>query len=106
MAAVSDFADAAAAVTAGFKKQQIDRGAGATERYVTHLEKIVTGGGQSGGRLAATGTSDVSAAAADTAAVAALNAQRRHRYGGSPGRASGSSDSPDSRGSTHTVDST
>jgi hypothetical protein len=56
--------------------------------------------------MVATGTSTVSAAAADTAAVTALNAQRRHRYGGAPGRTSGDGDSIDSRGSSHTVDVT
>jgi hypothetical protein len=104
--AVTDFADAAAAVTGGYKKLQIDRGSTYSERYVTHLEKIVTGAGQGGSRFVATGTSTVSAAAADTAAVDALNAQRRHRYGGAPGRASGSAESLDARGSTHTVDAT
>jgi hypothetical protein len=67
---------------------QIDRGASYSPRYVTHLEKIVTGAGMSGGRQVGTGTNDASAAAADTAALSAVNAERRHRYGGSPGRAS------------------
>jgi hypothetical protein len=43
MAAVTDYADAAAAVTGGWKKLQIDRGAAYSERYVTHFEKPVTG---------------------------------------------------------------
>jgi len=103
MAAVTDFANEAAAITAGWKKIQVVTTGGV---FVTHLEKPVTGGGHSGSRMVATGTSTVSAAAADTAALAALNAQRRHRYGGAPGRASGESDSADSRGSTHTVDVT
>jgi hypothetical protein len=34
------------------------------------------------------------------------NAQTAFRYGGSPGRASGDGDSQDSRGSSHTIDST
>jgi hypothetical protein len=106
MAAVNDFADVAAAITAGWKQLQIDRGAGKTERYQTLLEKPVTGAGQGGSLFSALGTSDVSAAAADTAALASLNAQRRHRYSGAPGRASGSSDSPDARGVSHTVNST
>jgi hypothetical protein len=107
VAVVTDFASEAAALTAGYKKQQIDRGAGKSERYITHLEKIVTGGGQSGSRMVATGTSGVSAAAADTQALTVLNAQRRARYGGSPGRTTGvDSDSPDSRGATHVIDTT
>jgi hypothetical protein len=44
--------------------------------------------------------SDNPAAAADTHALTVLNTQRRHRYGGSPGRASGDGDSPHSNG-TH-----
>lgn len=106
MAAVTDYASVAAAITGGWKQLQIDRGAAYSERYVTHLEKPVTGGGQGGSRMVATGTSTVSAAAADTAALNALNAQRRHRYGGSPGRTSGDGDSIDSRGAAHTVDAT
>jgi hypothetical protein len=106
IAAITDYANEAAALSAGWKKLQIDRGAAFTERYVTHLEKWATGAGQGGSRLVATGTSTVSAAAADTAALSACNAQRRHRYGGSPGRASGDGDSIDSRGSAHSIDTT
>ena len=106
MAAVTDYASVAAAITGGYKQVQIDRGAAYSERYVTHLEKWATGAGQGGSRQVATGTSTVSAAAADTAALAALNAQRRHRYGGSPGRASGDGDSIDARGAAHSIDAT
>jgi hypothetical protein len=107
MAAVTDFANEAAALSAGYKKLQIDRGASALyDRFQTILEKPLTGAGTSGGLSRAVGVSSVSAAAADTAALTVLNAQRRHHYGGSPGRASGDGDSPDSRGSTHTIDAT
>ncbi len=106
MPAVTDHANEAASLSAGFKKLQIDRGAGKTDRFQTILEKLVTGAGSVGGRFQAIGVSDVSAAAADTAAFNALQAQRRHHYGGAPGRASGDSDSPDRRGSTHTIDQT
>ena len=106
MTAVTDYANEAAALFAGYKKVQIDRGATSSPRFVTHLEKIVTGAGMSGGRQVATGTSDASAGAADTAALASANAQRRHKYGGSPGRASGDGDSPHSNGTAHTVDVT
>jgi hypothetical protein len=106
MAAVTDYASEAAALSAGYKKVQIDRGATASPRFVTHLEKIVTGAGMSGGRQVGTGTSDASAAAADTVALSAVNAERRHRYGGSPGRASGDGDSPHSNGTAHTIDTT
>jgi hypothetical protein len=107
MAAVTDFANAAAAQAAGYTLQQIDRGAGAKyDRFVTNLEKWATGAGVSGHLRRATGVSDVSQGAADTACLAALNAQRRHEYGGSPGRASGDGDSPHSRGGTHILDVT
>jgi hypothetical protein len=107
MAAVTDFANEAAALAAGYKKLQIDRGASAPyDRFQTILEKPITGAGTAGGLSRAIGVSSVSAAAADTAALTVLNAQRRHRYGGSPGRASGDGDSQDSRGSSHTIDST
>jgi len=106
MAAVTDYASVAAAITGGYKQVQIDRGTAYSERYVTHLEKWATGAGQGGSRQVATGTSTVSAAAADTAALAALNAQRRHRFGGSPGRASGDRDSIDARGAAHSIDAT
>jgi len=106
MAAVTDYANEAAALSAGHKKVQIDRGATFSPRFITHLEKLVTGAGMSGGRQVGTGTSDASAAAADTAALSAVNAQRRHRYGGSPGRASGDGDSPHSNGTAHSIDVT
>jgi hypothetical protein len=39
--AVTDFADAAAAITAGYRKTQIDRGATAAVRFATQLDKPV-----------------------------------------------------------------
>jgi hypothetical protein len=108
MAAVTDFANLAAAQSAGYATIQQDRGANATyDRFVTVLEKWATGPGGSGtaGHMRrATGVSSASQGAADTAAVSALNAQRRHEYGGAPGRASGDGDSPHSRGGSHTID--
>jgi hypothetical protein len=71
MAAVTDYANEAGAITAGYKKVQIDRGATYSPRFITHLEKLVTGAGMSGGRQVGTGTSDASAAAADTVALSA-----------------------------------
>lgn len=116
MAAITDLANAAAAVTAGYAKTQVDRGAAPTTpnfsasqplRYRTVFAKPVTGApGQSGQLIEVQGESGVSAAAADTDALNKLNAARRHRYGGGAGRASGDSDSPDSRGGSHTVDVT
>ena len=114
MAAVTDFANAAAAVTAGYIKTQVDRGAPGPKdinpapRYATQFSKPVVGasgtGGDSGQRIEVWGESNASAAAADTDATAKLNAVNRHRYGGAPGRASGDSDSPTARGGTHTKD--
>jgi len=105
--AVTDLADNAAATTAGYRRVQIDRGASAHPRYATRYEKLMTGApGAAGFQFEAEGESDVSQAAADTTALTVLNTQRRHYYGGSPGRASGASDSPGPRGGTHTVDTT
>ncbi len=113
--AVTDFANDAAVLAAGYKKVQIDRTAlpgGANDknpalRFATVYSKPTTGAvGDSGRLLEAMGESSVSAAAADTAAVAALNAVRRHYYAGSPGRASGSAESPTARGGSHTVEVT
>lgn len=115
--AVTNHANDAAVTGAGYRKVQIDRGAtpgvqdkNPAPRFMTHYSKPVTGAaggsGDGGGLLEAFGESNVSAAAADTQAVAALNAERQHRYGGSPGRASGGAESPTSRGGTHTADST
>jgi hypothetical protein len=73
--AVTDLADAAAAVTAGYKKVQIDRGATPTTpnfnanqpaRYATVLSKWLT---DSGFQLEVRGESNASAAAADTAVL-------------------------------------
>jgi hypothetical protein len=110
MPAVTDFANLAAAQAAGYVAIQQDRGANATyDRFVTVLEKWATlpSGAGAGHMRQATGTSMASQAAADTNAVNALNAQRRHEYGGAPGRASGDGNSPHSRGAaTHTIDTT
>lgn len=115
MATVTNHANNAAVVGAGYTRTAIDRGAtpgvqdkNPAPRFATRYEKTMTGAvGDGGGQMVAEGESNVSAAAADTAAVAALNAARQHRYGGSPGRASGSTDSPSGRsGGAHTVDTT
>jgi hypothetical protein len=108
MATVTDLADHTAATTAGYQRIQVDRGvASKTTRFISRYEKWLTGAPGAGGfLLEAEGQSDVSQAAADTAALTILNAQRRHRYGGAPGRASGASDSPHSGGGTHTIDTT
>ena len=111
--AVTDFANAAAAVSGGYSKVQIDRGTPGPNdknpalRFATVFAKTITGAsGDSGRQLEGHGESAASAAAADTQAVAALNANRRHYYGGSPGRASGATESPSGRGGSHTTDTT
>jgi hypothetical protein len=112
MTAVNDFANAAAAVAGGFAKTQVDRTAtpggpndkNPAPRFLTRFEKYVVGAVGDGGHLiVAEGESSASAAAADTQAVAALNRQLSHYYGGSPGRASGAGDSSSGRGGGHTV---
>lgn len=114
MDAVTDHADAAAVVAAGYRKTQIDRLApgpndkNPAPRYVTRFEKPITGAaGDSGPDLGGKwGESSVSAAAVDTQAVAALNDARQHQYAGSPGRAFGSAESQTARGGTQTADVT
>lgn len=115
MAAVTDLANNAAVVAAGYTKTALDRGAtpgpndkNPAPRFVTRYEKLLTGAvGDGGHLLVAEGESTVSAAAADTQAVTTLNAMRRHYYGGSPGRASGAGDSVSGRsGGAHTIDAT
>jgi hypothetical protein len=81
---MTDLASEAAAVTAGWKKLQTDRGAGKSPRYITEQSKPITGdpdGGSGTNVVAGRGESDVSAAAADTAALASLNFWRKNRYG-------------------------
>jgi hypothetical protein len=119
--AVTDLANDAAVTGAGYAKAQVDRGTtnpnnpkdvntAQNPQFLTRYQKHVVGAaggrGDSWEELVAEGESTVSAAAADTAAVANLNAIRRHRYGGSPGRASGGVESVSPRGGTHTADTT
>src|SRR5262245_35775655 len=88
MAAMTDLANPAAAVTAGYSKTQINRGVQSAQvrnpplQYVTVFEKILTGEpGMGQSILRAVGESSVDAATADTNALAVLNAQRDKRYG-------------------------
>ncbi len=107
--AVTDFASAAAAVTGGYKQTDTDRGAAyGNFRFLTRFEKPVTGAAttESGRLFSAEGYDGAAQATATANALAALNAQRRHAYAGSPGRASGSTESPSGRGGVHTVDVT
>ena len=78
----TNLVDDAAVIAAGYKKVQTDFGASANPRYQTAYTKPITGYAGGSGRLQqAHGVSNTSAAAADTAAVAALNGWRNHRYG-------------------------
>ncbi len=100
------FATAAAAVTGGFKQTTLDRGATAptATRYQVTLEKPIVGeAGASGGLLSAYGEGS-SQANAEAAATTALNSQRSHRYGGSPGRATADANSVGQFGAAMTTD--
>lgn len=79
---MTDHANHAAAVAAGWTRLQYDRGATANPRYVTRYEKPIAGApGDAGGIDRAEAGSSVDQTTADTAALAALNGQRRLRYG-------------------------
>ncbi len=82
---IADLADITAAQSAGYLVARLDRGTATreTNRYATTLEAHVVGDGvgQFPAMLRAYGESNVSADAADTAALSALNWQRAHRYG-------------------------
>jgi hypothetical protein len=88
---MADLASIAAATTAGYKEIVLDRGASyGADRFFVTLEKHLTGDvGQSGAPFRAYGQG-ATQAAAETQALAGLNAQRFHRYGGytSSGRGS------------------
>src|SRR5215831_19815009 len=111
MAAMTDLANPAAAVSAGYAKIQIDRGAGSPQvrnppaRYATIFEKWLTGEpGTIGFNIRAVGEDNVSAANADTAALAALNNKRNFRYG--KGTNTNAGGLPGNSGFQHTVDVT
>lgn len=100
------FANHAAAVAGGFKQTTLDRGAtySAATRYQVVLEKPIVGQvGASGGLLSAYGEGS-SVANAEAVATSALNSQRSHRYGGSPGRATADANSVGAYGGALTSD--
>lgn len=100
------FVDHTAADAANYKRVQLDRGAGKSPRYVSRYEKPIVGEpGSAGGLWTHEAASDVSQADADTKALAQLNGARRHRYGGSAGRAfEATTNSVGSRGGAMTTD--
>ena len=111
MAAMTDLATPAAAVTAGYAKIQIDRGVPTAQvrnppaRYATIFEKWLTGEpGARGNNLRVVGESSIDAATADTAALAALNAARDKRYG--KGASTNAGHLPGNAAFNHTVDVT
>lgn len=78
---MTDLADNAAAVTAGYARVQTDFGAAVTPRYSTRYEKPMQNADAGGYLEKAQGESNSAQATADTNALAALNGQRRLRYG-------------------------
>lgn len=101
------FANITAATTAGYKEVVTDRGAAynpAGQRFYVLLEKPIVGeSGASGGVIRAHGEG-ANQTAAEAVALAALNTQRNHRYGGAPGRADADASSNGPRGGTLTAD--
>jgi hypothetical protein len=100
---MTDLADNAAALAAGWTRVQTDRGVGRSPRFTSEYEKptigavaTASGTNTSGGF----GGADASQAAADTIALAALNGFRRLRYGAD------ATAGKDGRGGQHTHDST
>jgi len=79
---MSDLANIAAATAAGYKLTETDAGAGRSPRYRCYLAKMITGGShQAGFEFRAEGHSDALAASARTNCLAALNDQRKQRWG-------------------------
>jgi hypothetical protein len=96
---MTDLANNAAAVSAGYARVQTDRGAGRSPRYTSRYEKpMASPAGDAGYLEKAEGNSDVDQATADTNALTALNGQRRLRYGADA--AAGKT----GRGNQHTFD--
>lgn len=96
---MSDLADNTAAVAAGWTREQVDRGAAFNPRYFTKYSKPTIGQPtyRSGGLLTAVGESNVDQATADANALAALNDQRKHVYGGAGSTAGTSTSGSGSR---------
>jgi hypothetical protein len=79
---MTDLGSVAAATSAKYARIQTDRGAGRSPRYVTQFQKWQPGADGDPGYLDThEGESDTSQAAADTAALNALNGARNLRYG-------------------------
>jgi hypothetical protein len=84
MANLANLANIAAATSAGYSETVLDRGSNyGADRFTVTLEKHLVGepGGSSGAPWRAYGQGSTQAAA-ETQALAALNAQRAHLYAG------------------------
>ena len=77
----ADLASNAAALTEGYVRTQIDRGAGASPRYISRYDKAIDCDGSSGQLREVTGRGDSVQATADQNALDSLNGVRRHVYG-------------------------
>lgn len=100
---MTDFANEAAALAAGWIKQQTDRGAGRSPRFITEFHKPTTGAvstASGANTIGGRGESDANAAAADVIALASLQGFRKLRYGAD------ASAGKDGRGGQHTHDVT
>src|SRR5215471_7307284 len=104
MATVTDFANVAAANTAGYTTVQYNMFSPGQRTYVTKLSKWINQPLSGYFEFAGLGASTVDQATADTNALTALNANRRHRYAAAPGQPSGATVVPDMHGDPHTVD--
>lgn len=78
---MADLANHAAALAAGYVRVQGDRGATASMRFFSRYEKPMVNDDMGPFLENAMGESNSSQAAADTAALTVLNAQRAHRHG-------------------------
>jgi hypothetical protein len=76
----ADLADHTAAVAEGYVRVQVDYGATVTLRYVSRYERVYDGDAQTGALRQVEGYGTTQAAA-DAAALAALNGYRRHAFG-------------------------
>lgn len=107
MANVTDITTVANATAAahGYTLSQYSVTSQGQLTFVAKLSKFIAQPASGYFEFMGLGSSTVAATTAQARALSALNANRRHRYAGSPGRASGSADAqPDLHGDTHVVD--
>lgn len=105
MATVTDLANVAAATAAGYNLVTYSHTAQGQVLQVARLEKQLNPPGEaSSGWFSGVGENS-SLTTAKANALAALNTNRRHRYAGSPGAASGATTTADLHGDTRVVDS-